>query len=73
VNGRHSALVDGCFDLDLEASLVTNMAAVRRLALRVGERSDAPAAYVRHRDHRLERLEQTYRRAADKNGLLQFD
>jgi hypothetical protein len=73
VNGRRSAVVDGCLDLDLEASLVTNMAPVRRLALRVNESSEAPAAYVRHENLKVERLEQTYRRVADKGRFFQFD
>ena len=73
VNGRRYPLLDGCLDLDLEASLVTNMAPVRRLALRVNEKSEAPAAYVRHWNLKVERLEQTYRRVADGNGCFRFD
>jgi hypothetical protein len=73
VNGRRYRLLDGCLDLDLEASLVTNMAPVRRLALRVNEGSAAPAAYVRHQNLKVQRLEQTYRRASDGNGCFRFD
>jgi uncharacterized protein len=73
VNGKRRRTLDGCLDLDLEASLVTNMAPVRRLALRVGEGSPAPACYVRHQGLKVERLEQHYQRAADKSGLLQLD
>jgi uncharacterized protein len=73
VNGKRTRSVDGCLDLDLEASLVTNLAPVRRLALGVGEGSEAPACYVRHQNLKVERLEQRYRRARDRRGLLQFD
>jgi hypothetical protein len=41
------------------------MMPVHRLALEVGARSPAPAAYVRAVDGRVERLEQDYRRVAD--------
>lgn len=73
IDGRRKPQLDGCLDLDLEASLVTNMAPVRRLGLRVGAGSAAPAAYVRHQNLRVERLEQTYRRVADKKDLVVFE
>lgn len=73
VNGKRKRSLDGCLDVDLEASLVTNFSPVRRLALGVGESSQAPACYVRHQGLKVERLEQQYRRARDRRGLLQFD
>lgn len=73
VNGRRRPLLDGCVDLDLEGSLVTNLAPVRRLSLSVGERADAPAAYVRHQGLRLERVEQSYRRLADRKRAFYYD
>lgn len=60
VNGRHVPGLDGTLDLDLESSALTNAFPVRRLALDVGERAEAPAAYVRAGDLRVERLEQSY-------------
>ena len=73
VNGRRNPEVAGCLDLDLEASLVTNMAPVRSLALRVGESAEAPAVYVRHQHLKVERLQQSYRRVADRGGFLLFE
>jgi hypothetical protein len=73
INGERQPLLDGCLDLDLEASLVTNMAPVHRLSLRVGQRSQAPAVYVRTRSLKVERLEQTYLRIPDANGRVVFD
>jgi uncharacterized protein len=73
IDGRPAAALDGCLDVDLEASACTNALPVRRLALDVGESADAPAAYVRATDLRVERLEQQYRRLRDDIGRLRFD
>ena len=45
VDGKTTNLLDGCLDVDLEASAMTNALPVRRLALAVGERAAAPAGY----------------------------
>ena len=60
VNGEPALQLSGCFDVDLEASAGTNALPVHRLGLRVGERADAPAAYVRAPILLVERLEQSY-------------
>jgi hypothetical protein len=62
VDGVHAPELDGCLDVDLEASASTNCLPVRRLALAVGERAEAPAVYVRAADLAVERLEQSYTR-----------
>ncbi|MGH3012057.1 MAG: putative glycolipid-binding domain-containing protein [Gaiellaceae bacterium] len=62
VDGVPAPQLDGCLDVDLEASACTNCLPVRRLALGVGERAEAAAAYVRAADLRVERLEQSYQR-----------
>ncbi len=62
VDGASAPALAGCLDVDLEASAFTNAFPVHRLALDVGERAEAPAAYVRALDLRVERLEQTYAR-----------
>ena len=54
-----AAELDGCLDVDLEASAVTNAFPVARGA------TDAPAAWVRF-DLSVERLEQTYARAGER-------
>ncbi len=60
VDGVARPDLDGIFDVDLEASSLTNAFPVRRLALAIGEAADAPAAYVRSLDGVVERLEQHY-------------
>lgn len=57
--------LDGCADVDLEASVFTNALPVRRLGLQIGEEAQSPAAYVRAPALEVERLEQSYRRVAD--------
>jgi hypothetical protein len=49
------------------------MAPVHRLSLRVGQRSDAPAVYVRTKALEVERLEQTYARIPDAGGRIVFN
>ena len=65
VDGVAAAHLTGCLDVDLEASVVTNTLPLHRLALRVSDRADVPAAYVRALDLAVERLEQSYRRLPD--------
>jgi hypothetical protein len=57
--------LDGCLDVDLESSSLTNAFPVHRLGLEVGELAEAPAAYVRALDLSVERLEQRYLRLDD--------
>jgi len=64
VNGERRPGLDGCTDVDLEASMCTNTIPVQRLGLRIGEAADVPAAYVRVADAGVERLEQRYIRLA---------
>jgi uncharacterized protein len=63
VDGAPRPDLDGCLDVDLESSACTNTIPVHRMGLAVGDESEAPAVYVRAEDLRVERLEQTYRRA----------
>jgi uncharacterized protein len=65
VDGRPVPYLDGCLDVDLESSAMTNAFPVHRMALPVGGRAAAPAAYVRALDRAVERLEQTYVRIDD--------
>jgi len=70
VNGTRAPHLDGCLDVDLESSALTNALPVHRMELGIGQRAGAPAAYVRALDLTVERLEQTYVRLPDK-GLQQ--
>ena len=68
VDGAPAPQLDGCLDVDLESSCLTNAFPVHRLGLEVGEGADAPAAYVRALDLSVERLEQRYERLDDEAG-----
>jgi uncharacterized protein len=72
VDGHPAPHLDGCLDVDLESSCVTNALPVHRLELGVGEAADAPAAYVRARDLTVERLEQRYTRLEDVDGAQRY-
>jgi uncharacterized protein len=74
VDGQAAAALDGCFDVDLESSALTNAFPVHRLGLEVSARSEAPAVYVRAEDLSVSRLEQTYTRLTnDEDGRQRFD
>ena len=73
VDGRASRDLDGCLDVDLESSALTNALPVHRLGLEAGVRADAPAAYVRAFSLSVDRLEQTYFRVHSASHRHQFD
>lgn len=60
VDGDIAPHLDGCLDVDLECSAMTNALPVHRMSLPVAARADVPAAYVRAVGLAVERLEQTY-------------
>ena len=66
VDGEAASHLDGCLDVDLESSAMTNALPVHRLGLHVGARAHAPAAYVRALDFSVGRLDQEYVRCADE-------
>jgi uncharacterized protein len=73
VDGKPARELDGCLDVDLEASAFTNALPVHRLRLDVGQAAEAPAAYVRAVDLRVLRLEQRYARLEDEGGHSRYD
>ena len=73
VDGGPAPYLDGCRDVDLESSALTNALPVHRLGLAAGGQADAPAAYVRALDLSVDRLEQTYRRIADEGARQRYD
>jgi len=73
VDGEPAPHLDGCLDVDLEASAMTNALPVRRMALPVAAAAAAPAAYVRAVGLAVERLEQTYVRASDQGTGQRYD
>jgi hypothetical protein len=62
LNGVLAGSVSGCVDVDLGFTPATNLIALRRLALRVGQRAEAPAAYLQFPEMRLVKLPQNYLR-----------
>jgi uncharacterized protein len=73
VDGEAAPQLDGLVDVDLEGSAVTNALPVNRMRLDVGEKVDAPAAYVRLPDLRVVRLDQTYRRIEDDGDRTRYE
>jgi hypothetical protein len=73
VDGAVASHLDGCLDVDLESSAMTNTFPVHRMGLGVGARASAPAAYVRARDLSVGRLEQEYMRASDGGRHQRYD
>jgi hypothetical protein len=72
-DGEAAPHLDGCLDVDLESSAMTNALPVHRLALPVGARAAAPAAYVRAAGPSVERLEQEYLRTTDQGAHQRYD
>jgi uncharacterized protein len=73
VNGEPAHELDGCLDVDLEGSSLTNAFPVHRLALDVGESVESAATYVRVLDLSVGRLEQRYARLEDEGGRTRYD
>ena len=73
VDGTPARHLDGCLDVGLEASAMTNALPVRRMGLRVGAWEAAPAAYVRATGLAAERLEQAYARTTDEASCQRYD
>lgn len=70
-NGEQRPDLDGCHDVDFEASAVTNTLPLHRLDFIEGVGVDVPAAFVRADDLRVERLEQRYTLIeADREQIL---
>jgi hypothetical protein len=73
VDGAPAPHLDGCLDVDLESSSLTNALPVHRLGLEPGQAAEAPAAYVRAPDLGVERLEQRYLRTDDGGSRERYD
>ncbi len=62
LNGLECPQVEGCIDVDLNFSPSTNLLAIRRLDLAVGDEAEVRAAWLRFPSFTLEPLPQVYRR-----------
>ena len=65
VDGAPAPGLQGCLDLDLESSAMTNTFPVHRLGLALGSDASVPAAYARATGPYVDRLEQKYARTDD--------
>jgi len=73
VSGRRAPELDGCLDIDLASSALTNTLPVHRLDLEVGQSALVPAAFVGALDLRVERLQQEYARVDDDGLQSRYD
>ena len=73
IDGEPAPHLDGCLDVDLESSAMTNTLPVHRTDLPIGEAMSAPAAYVRALDLSVSRLDQTYLRLPDAPEGHRYD
>jgi hypothetical protein len=71
VDDASAQSLEGCDDIDLGFSPVTNLLPIRRLGLAVGATSAVRAAWVRFPELTLEVLEQTYTRLTDDRYLYE--
>lgn len=62
VGGKVNKNIAGCLDVDLGFTPATNLIAIRRLSLKVGQQAEASAAYLAFPRMRFVRLAQTYHR-----------
>lgn len=73
VDGAYEPMLDGCIDVDLESSAVTNTLPVHRIGFVRGVAVDVPAVFVRADDLQVERVEQTYELSTtDESGDIEF-
>lgn len=61
-DGEELQAVEGCLDIDLGFTPATNLLAIRRLALTVGQSAESPAVYLAFPTMRIRKLPQTYHR-----------
>jgi hypothetical protein len=73
VDGVLRSEFDGCLDVDLESSAVTNTLPIHRLDAVAGETYAVPAVFVRADNLAAERLEQEYRLIARTSAEIRFD
>ena len=65
LNGEEVDAVEGCTDIDLNFSPVTNLLPIKRSELAVGDEAPVRAAWLRFPSFNLEPLDQTYTRKTD--------
>ena len=71
VNGVEELALQGCLDIDIQASPITNTLPIRRLGLKPGESSELRLCYIAVPDLIVTVAEQRYTALAD--GLYRFE
>ena len=66
LEGKEASELDGCTDIDLGASPVTNTLPIKRARPRIGSRLELTAAWVRFPRLTVEPLRQSYERVGEK-------
>jgi uncharacterized protein len=66
IDGAEAPQLEGCVDVDLEASAFTNTLPIRRVKLEAGDAGEARAAWVAARDLETEPFDQLYTRLDDE-------
>ena len=64
-NGKNMPGLAKCIDVDFGLTPATNTLPIRRLGLRVGQREEATAAWIKFPDLTIQPLQQTYGRLSD--------
>lgn len=72
-DGRPAPELAGCLDVDISATPVTNLFAIRRLGLEVGQSADIRAAWIDGGDIAVAPLDQTYTRLEPVGGLAVYE
>jgi uncharacterized protein len=62
VDSKALKIIADCVDVDLGFTPATNLIVLRRLSLKIGQRAEAPAAYLSFPGMRFVKLPQTYHR-----------
>lgn len=71
LNGVEQPQAEGCIDVDLGFTPATNLIAIRRFNLGIGQKTPAPAAYLSFPELKLDLLEQNYHRTGKHSYAYQ--
>lgn len=71
LNGEKISEVEGCIDIDLNFSPVTNTLPIRRLNLEIGEKAKVRAAWLKFPSFEFAPLEQFYERKGENSYIYE--
>ncbi|GAA3737487.1 hypothetical protein HDA32_005432 [Spinactinospora alkalitolerans] len=73
VDGRRDPALDGCVDVDVAATPLTNTLPIRRLGLAPGEFRDIGVAWIDVPSLKVHRMKQRYTRLTQSGGLERYE